>query len=148
MPKFENQVLIDRPIFDVFKYMGDFKNDIHWRNVKGVGITSGDPIRPGSMVAMTRSVWGRKGFVNGDVTEYDRNKNVELKGSFWGFPFVHTITFERRGQQTHITETLDIRTRWMVWFGLFFNLALNKTLAKELAKLKQVLDSHGDKKAT
>ena len=76
MPKFENQVLIDRSIFDVFKYMGDFKNDTHWRNVKGIGITSGDPIRPGSMVAMTRSLWGRKGFVNGDVTEYERNKKI------------------------------------------------------------------------
>jgi hypothetical protein len=146
MPKFENNVLIDRPIFEVFKYMGDFKNDIHWRNVKGVGITSGDPIRAGSMVAMTRSIWGRKGFVNGDVIEYDRNKKIEMKGSFWGFPFVYTATYERRGQQTNVIETLEVSTRWMVWFGLFFNIALGKTLTKELASLKQLLDAHGDKK--
>jgi len=146
MPKFENQILIDRPIFDVFNYMGDFKNDTSWRNVKGVGITSGDPIRAGSMVAMTRPLMGRNGFVNGDVIEYERNKKIELKGSFWGFPFLYTALFERRGQQTNVIETLDISTRWMIWFGLFFNMFLGKTLTKELSNLKQLLDSHGEKK--
>ncbi len=146
MPKFENQILIDRPIFDVFNYMGDFKNDTNWRNVKGVGITSGDPIRAGSMVAMTRPIMGRKGFVNGDVIEYDRNKKIEMKGSFWGFPFSYSVEFERRGQQTNVIERLDISTRWMIWFGLFFNLSLGKTLASELSNLKQLLDSHGEKK--
>lgn len=147
MPTYENEVLIDRPVFDVFKYVGDFKNDTEWRNVKGVGITSGNPIRAGSMVAMTRYILGRKGFVNGDVTEYDRNKKIELKGSFWGFPFVHTILLEHRGQQTNVKETIQIRTRWMIWFTLFFNLSLNGALRKELQQLKEILDAHGDKKA-
>ena len=146
MPKFENSILIDRPIFDVFNYMGDFKNDTNWRNVNGVGITSGDPIRAGSMVAMTRPIMGRKGFVNGDVIEYDRNKKIEMKGSFWGFPFLYSVEFERRGQQTNVIEKLDIKTRWMVWFGLFFNLSLGKILANELSNLKRLLDSHGEKK--
>ena len=147
MPKFENHILIDRPVFEVFKYVGDFTNDTQWRNVKGVGITSGDPIRPGSMVAMTRPLMGRNGFMNGDVIEYDRNKKIEMKGSFWGFPFIYTMTFERRGQETNIIEIFDVRTRWMVWFGLFFNMSLGRTLANELANLKQLLDSHGEKKA-
>lgn len=147
MPTFENQVLIERPVFDVFKYVGDFNNDVHWRNVRNIGITSGDPIRPGSMVAMTRPLLGRKGFVNCDVVDYDRNKKIELKGSFWGFPFVKTIIFEHRGQQTNVREILNIRTRWMIWFSLFFNLALKGTLSKEWSQLKQILDSHGDRKA-
>jgi len=145
MPKYENQVLIERPVFDVFKYVGDFKNDVHWRNVKGVGITSGDPIRAGSMVAMTRPILGRKGFVNGDVTEYDRNKKIELKGSFWGFPFVQTIQFEHRGQQTNVKETLNISTRWMVWMALFFNLSLGSTLSNEWQQLKKMMDTRGEK---
>ena len=147
MPKFENQATINRPVFQVFKYVGDFNNDVHWRNVQGVGITSGDPIRAGSMVAMTRRLMGRKGFVNCDVTDYERNRKIELKGSFWGFPFVNTITFEHRGQQTHIRETLDIRTRWMFWFGIFFNMFLKSTLRKEWDALKLLLDSHGDLKS-
>lgn len=146
MPKFENQVLINRPVFQVFKYVGDFRNDVHWRNVHGVGITSGDPIRAGSMVAMTRRLMGRKGFVNSDVTDYERNRKIELKGSYWGFPFIATITFEHRGQQTNVKETLDIRTRWMFWFGLFFSMILKGALRKEWAALKHLLDSHGDLK--
>jgi len=147
MPKFENQVLINRPVFEVFRYVGDFRNDIHWRNVHGVGITSGDPIRPGSMVAMTRRLMGRSGFVNCDVTDYERNRKIELKGSYWGFPFISTMTFEHRGQQTNIKEELNIRTRWMFWFGIFFNLTLKGALSKELAALKQLLDAHGDRKS-
>lgn len=146
MPKFENQVLINRPVFQVFKYVGDFRNDVHWRNVHGVGITSGDPIRAGSMVAMTRRLMGRKGFVNSDVIDYERNRKIELKGSYWGFPFIATITFEHRGQQTNVKETLDIRTRWMFWFGLFFSMTLKGALHKEWAALKHLLDSHGDLK--
>ena len=146
MPKFENQVLINRPVFQVFKYVGDFRNDVHWRNVHGVGITSGDPIRAGSMVAMTRRLMGRKGFVNSDVTDYERNRKIELKGSYWGFPFIATITFEHRGQQTNVKETLDIRTRWMFWFGLFFSMIHKGALRKEWAALKRLLDSHGDLK--
>ena len=148
MPKFENQVLINRPVFQVFKYVGDFRNDVHWRNVHGVGITSGDPIRAGSMVAMTRRLMGRKGFVNSDVTDYERNRKIELKGSYWGFPFIATITFEHRGQQTNVKETLDIRTRWMFWFGLFFSMILKGALRKEWAALKRLLDSHGDLKTS
>ena len=43
MPKFETQVLINRPVFQVFRYVGDFHNEAHWRNVENIGITSGDP---------------------------------------------------------------------------------------------------------
>ena len=147
MPKFENQVLINRPVFQVFRYVGDFHNEAHWRNVQNVGITSGEPIRTGSMVAMTRRIMGRRGFVNSDVTDYERNKRIELKGSYWGFPFICTLVFEHRGQQTNLRETLDIRTRWMFWFGVFFNLTLKSLLRKELENLKQILDSHGDRKS-
>ncbi len=143
MPKFETQVLINRPVFQVFRYVGDFNNDVHWRNVQNIGITSGDPIRTGSMVAMTRRIMGRGGFVNCDVTDYERNKKIELKGSYWGFPFVSTMTFEHRGQQTNVKESLEIRTRWFFWFGIFFNLTLKGVLRRELEQLKQVLDSQG-----
>ena len=85
MPTYENSVVIERPVFDVFKYVGDFENDPNWKNVRNVGITSGNPIRAGSMVAMTRPILGRKGFVNADVTEYERNKKIEMKGSFFWF---------------------------------------------------------------
>ena len=144
MPKFETQVLVNRPVFQVFRFVGDFNNDVHWRNVENVGITSGDPIRAGSMVAMTRRIMGRKGFVNSDVTDYERNKKIELKGSYWGFPFVSTLTFDHRGQQTNIRESLEIRTRWFFWFGIFFNLTLKGVLRRELEALKQLLDSHAD----
>ena len=147
MPKFDNQVLINRPVFQVFGYVGDFNNEVHWRDVQNVGITSGNPIRAGSMVAMTRRIMGRKGFVNSDVTDYERNKRIELKGSYWGFPYISTMTFEHRGQQTNVRESIDIRTRWMFWFGIFFNLTLNGVLRRELDNLKQLLDSHGDRKS-
>ncbi len=143
MPKFETQVLINRPVFQVFRYVGDFNNDINWRNVRNIGITSGDPIRIGSMVAMTRRIMGRGGFVNGDVTDFERNRKIELKGSYWGFPFVSTITFDHRGQQTNVRETLEIRTRWFFWFGIFFNLTLNGVLRREWETLKGLLDSQG-----
>ena len=143
MPKFETQVLINRPVFQVFRYVGDFNNDVHWRNVKNIGMTNGDPIRAGTMLAMTRRIMGRGGFVNCDVTDYERNRKIELKGSYWGFPFVSTMTFEHRGQQTNVRETLDIRTRWFFWFGIFFNLTLKGVLRRELVQLKQVLDSGG-----
>ena len=144
MPKFETQVLVNRPVFQVFRYVGDFNNDVHWRNVQNVGITSGDPIRTGSMVAMTRKIVARKGFVNSDVTDYERNKRIELKGSYWGFPFISTIVFEHRGQQTNIRESLEIRTRWFFWFGIYFNLTLKGVLRREWEALKQLLDSHAD----
>ena len=147
MPKFENQVLINRPVFQVFQYVGDFDNEVNWRNVQNVGITSGNPVRAGTMVAMTRRIVGRKGFVNSDVTDFERNKKIELKGSYWGFPFISTLTFEHRGQQTNVRETLDIRTRWMFWFGFYFNLTLKSLLRRELDNLKQILDTHGDRKS-
>lgn len=146
MPSFENQILIERPVFDVFKFVGDFKNDSQWRQVHGIGITSGNPTRPGTMIAMTRKVGGFKGFVNADVIEYERNKRIELQGSFWGFQYTHTISFEHRGQQTNIQEAVNIRTRWMFWFGIFFNMTLGRALKNELASLKTLLDNHGDRK--
>ncbi len=148
MPKFETQVLINRPVFQVFRYVGDFNNDVHWRNVQNIGMTNGDPIRTGTMLAMTRRIMGRGGFVNCDVTDYERNRKIELKGSYWGFPFVSTMTFEHRGQQTNVRESLYIRTRWFFWFGIFFNLTLKGVLRRELDQLKQVLDSQSGSSAS
>ena len=48
--------------------------------------------------------------------------------------------FEHRGQQTNIRETLDIRTRWFFWFGIYFNLTLKGVLRREWDNLKQLLD--------
>src|SRR5690349_10533210 len=101
MADVEHKLSIARPVSDVFKAVSDYENTEamqKWQpTLKSMGITEGNPVRTGSMVAMTRSFMGGNVFVNLDVLDLQRNKRLELSGMHGGFRYRREIEFVPNG---------------------------------------------------
>jgi uncharacterized membrane protein len=142
----ENSITIARPISDVYRTVTNYDDDEQmkqWRtSIVNIGITAGNPLRTGSMIAMTKQFRGSGIFVNADVTDLQRNKRVELKGMHGRFPFVRSIEFAPSGRETVIRDHIELRTPWFFFFYTpILTGALNRQVKREWEALKQMLES-------
>lgn len=144
MPLIEQTITIQRPLFDVFREAGDFEQFKVWqRDVLDISLISGDPIRPGTMVSMTRRFGGRVLFINADVVDYQRNKAIELNGVWGRFPFRRRTEFSSAGGgQTQIHDTLNIRLPWFYfWYSPIFTPSVRRLVTSDWQTLKSKLES-------
>lgn len=139
MPIIDQKIVIQKPLFDVFRMAMDFNNLSNWQpRTTAVNITSGDPIRPGTMITIRRG----SVFINADVVEYDRNKKITLQGIWGRFRFNRTIEFQSGGRETTILDKLNIQTGWLYfWYAPILAMNLRGELSAEWAQLKKQLES-------
>ena len=138
MPLIKNTVQIQKPLFDVFKAAGSFEEWEQWQpSTKQVVVTSGNPVRSGTMVSMRRGT----SFVNADVVDFQRNKEMQLKGRWGRFPFTRNIRFESAGGATTIIDELNIKTGWLFfWYAPILQMTLNNEINGEWQNLKKRLN--------
>lgn len=146
MAKIDYSIIINRPIHEVFSFISDFTNDTKWKpDVIKVWQTEGKT-RVGTMVTQARRL--RVLFyqldLNADVTEYQLNKKIEVKGTIGFFPFTTTYTFEPSGLNTKITESQDINM-WGIHriFGGMMSGAMRRRADMTWNNLKKLLESGG-----
>lgn len=147
MPSFEHHVTIQRPSFDVFRYVGNFNNAPKWQtSTLAVTLTAADPVRVGTMVALRRAFMGRHISINLDVLDYQMNKVIELKGVFNIFPFHRIISFSSSGGgATHIHDQIHIRTGWLYsWYNPFLSRALGGQIRQEWDTLKRLMEARAE----
>lgn len=145
MATVEIHVTIARPVSDAFQAVTDFENVEslqEWQpGLQSVGITAGNPLRTGSMLAMNRRFLGSTIFVNADVVELQRNKRLSLKGIHGRFNFTRTIEFSPSGRETKIQDTWEIRTGWLYfWYSPILTSALRSQTQRQWQRLKQILE--------
>lgn len=142
MARIEHSVTIDKPLFDVYQRVADFEARKSWQpDLLNVGITAGNPLRAGSMIAMERRFMGRRVFVNVDVIDIQRNKLLDLKGVHGIFPYTRTIEFSSSGRSTTIRDTINIRTSLLYfWYTPFLTNALRSQTKSEWANLKKQME--------
>lgn len=148
MATIENSITIAKPISDVFKTVTHYdapEEMQQWRSaIQNIGITAGNPLRTGSMIAMTKRFRGSPIFVNLDVTDLQRNKRLEIKGMHGRFPYVRSIEFSPSGRETIIRDKIELRTSWIFFFyNPFLTNALTRQVKQEWAALKNFLESGG-----
>ncbi len=139
MPVIEQKIVIQKPLFDVFRVATDFKTVSSWQpRTTAINITSGDPIRPGTMLSIRRGGV----FINADIIEYDRNKKVLMQGIWGRFRFSRTIEFHSGGRETTINDKLNIHTGWLYfWYAPILSATLRSELSAEWAQLKKQLET-------
>ncbi|MFW9850975.1 MAG: SRPBCC family protein [Candidatus Thorarchaeota archaeon] len=104
MIKFEINVLIDRPITDVFDYVSNTENEPHWNSevvdVERIG-TCEDEL---NCKYKMKRVIGKKRVENiYRVTEYKENKLLTIKTLTGPTPFTYRYSFEPIGRSTRIS---------------------------------------------
>ena len=146
MANVEYSVTIARPVSDVFSAATGFdKLDAmrKWQpDLLSVGITAGDPLRTGTMIAMTRRFLGSQIFVNVDVVDFQRNKRIELKGMHGRFAYRREIEFSPSGRDTVLTDRITIAAGWLFfWYRPFLYGAVRRQITQEWNLLKNQLSS-------
>ncbi len=145
MADIEHSITINNNLVEVYKAVTGYEDTEElqtWQtSIKSLGVTAGDPLRTGSMIAMKRQFIMSEVFVNVDVTDLQRNKRFDLKGVHGRFPFRREIEFNPNGRETQIKDRIWLKTGWLFfWWRPVVIPALKNQTAQEWNNLKKIMD--------
>lgn len=107
----EKIITINRPIEEVFAYVGDAGNGPKWQSalVEASRITKGS-LGVGTQFKGVRKFMGRKMESVMHYTTYEPNKKVVFRSDSGSMPFVQTFLFEPAAGGTRLTARLELQT--------------------------------------
>jgi uncharacterized protein YndB with AHSA1/START domain len=107
----EKIITINRPIEEVFAYVGNAGNGPKWQSalVEASRITKG-PQGVGTQFKGVRKFMGSKMESVMHYTTYELNKKVVFKSDSGSMPFVQTFLFEPVAGGTRLTARLELQT--------------------------------------
>src|SRR5512136_410485 len=107
----EKIITIDRPIEEVFAYVGDAGNGPKWQKalVEVHRITAG-PLGVGTQYSGVRKFMGRNVESLIQYTTYEPNKKVVFKSVSGSSPLEQTFLFESTAEGTRLTARLELQT--------------------------------------
>lgn len=141
--KVETQVVINRPIEDVFAYVIDLNNLTQWdTGVLEAEYTSEDPIGVGTTYRHVIQFLGRRLETEGKVIEFEPNKKISYKSESGPGSGEVYIAFETTNGDTRVTQRIKAE------FGGLFKLAepivfrsMQRQNEASLATLKDILEA-------
>lgn len=112
MTVLREELEVDRPLEEVFAFVGDFANAERWDPgvASSRGLTEG-PVRIGSRYDLTVLFDDRRLPMGYEVTAFDPPRRVELRGTESTVNALDDIRFEATDRGTHIRYTADLRLR-------------------------------------
>jgi uncharacterized membrane protein len=139
----QKNIHINKPIADVFAFVTNFANDVKWQtDLVRSEMTSPGPIGVGSTGLYVQKFMGRELKNDVVVTVYEAPKRYAFKTTTGAVMFEGENVFEEMGGGTHLTVTIKGEP------GGFFKVAegllskeLEKTIGRDLAKLKETLEA-------
>jgi uncharacterized membrane protein len=135
----EHSVEIDLPLKDVFAFVSDPLNDPYWETALLSGQDLGSPKGAGSKVARVRKLLGFE--ATAQITDFEPNRRIGVRGSSGPLPFEGTWTFEPLGDRTRVTFSGEIKASGPSKAGEpVFARMLEEDAEANLANLKDVLE--------
>jgi polyketide cyclase/dehydrase/lipid transport protein len=143
MINYDTDVIVDRPIEQVFRFMLDVRRYDDWTDMRGTHLVTGDRLQRGSQVQTTLALGPKKETAVFEVVEYEENRKLVWKTVSKGaLEWDAQYAFEPQGASaTHLISTGQIRLKGA--------LKLTEPLmageikngeAKELVKLKELIE--------
>jgi carbon monoxide dehydrogenase subunit G len=112
MTVLREELEVDRPLEEVFAFVGDFSNAERWDpGVASSSALTEGPVRVGSRYDLTVLFNGRRLPMTYEVTALDPPNRVELRGSGSTVNALDDIRFEATERGTRIRYTADLRLR-------------------------------------
>jgi carbon monoxide dehydrogenase subunit G len=112
MTVLREELEVERPLEEVFAFVGDFSNAERWDpGVADSRAVTDGPVRVGSRYALTVLFNGRRLPMTYEVTDYDPPNRVVLAGSGSTVTAVDDIRFEATERGTRIRYTADLRLK-------------------------------------
>ena len=104
MIRVEVTLIVDRPVEQVFAFLGDLENNMKWRpgQIEATKLSAG-PIGVGTTYRMVNSVLGRRLEGEAEVTEYEPNRKFTSIGKSGFMPITAQRIFEPVDGRTRVT---------------------------------------------
>lgn len=143
MIKNEKSILIQRPIEEVFAYVGNLQNGPEWQpGLLEVRRTTQGPLGIGTQFTSVRKLMGRKMESSVEFVAYEPNSKVTFKNTPGSMPMEASYLFESTVEGTRLTTTIELQP------GGFMSLAepmiaasLRREMESNFGDLKDLLES-------
>lgn len=142
--KFEQSVIINQPVEEVWKFVSTIENAPKWdRGVIATRQTSEGPIGVGTTVQTTRQLLGRQRTGNYVVSEYEPNKKIALTASLGPFQGQVRLAFESVSGGTRFTQSGEMENTSGLWNLItpLLVLMLARDAQADVANVKRILET-------
>ena len=139
-----SDIVIHRPTAEVSAYAADPDHVSTWyANIKSVEWLTPRPVRLGSRVAFVAEFLGRRLSYIYEVVEFVPGRRLVMRTDQGPFPMETTYVWEPlNGDRTHMTlANQGAPTGFSKWVAPFMAMAVRRANAKDLARLKRVLEA-------
>ena len=145
MAKYEQSVVIERPVEEVFAFATNPEKEPMWNtSMEESEITSEGPIGVGTTVRSVSRMMGRTAETTWEVTEYEVNRKKAVKSTSGPIPFEAASVFESVEGGTKLTFSFQAEAGGIrgVIASVIGRMG-KKGTEKSLANLKELLEAEG-----
>jgi carbon monoxide dehydrogenase subunit G len=144
MARVETSITIDKPLEDVFAFLGQAEN--HRRFIPGMlefkQTSAGSLGQVGATARGVRSDFGLKTPVLYEITEYEPNRTLGMKGVMGPILFRDGYVLDRQGSATRVNFWLELTFMGLAKLAQPLVFLIGKTHAGEtLANLKKEIEA-------
>lgn len=144
MARVEHSVQIELPLDDVFGFVSDPLNDPYWETALLSGQVLGSPKGVEPKTTRVRKLLGPRFESTAQITGFEPNREIGVRGTSGPLPFEGTWTFESVGGGTRVTFSGEIRGSGFSRIAEpVFARMLKKDAEANLRNLKDVLEDRG-----
>ena len=147
-------ILIDRPVSEVWDFVADIRNMDKWVN----GVSDPRPVSDGewgvgSAFESKYTYAGKTHTITYEITGFDPPNRLAMRSTSGPFPFEGCVELREDGHGTRLTNTLDAEptniflTLWFATMGIVLRMMMRNQLRKELVLLKAELEAIESPKA-
>jgi uncharacterized protein YndB with AHSA1/START domain len=143
MIKKEKSIIIDRPIEEVFAFVGDLETGIQWQSaLLEVRRTTQGPLGVGTQFTSVRKFMGQKVEATVEYVAYEPNKQITFRSISGPSPFEQSFLFESAAEGTRLTSILELQTGGLM--GLadpLVSAGVKREMDASFGDLKDLLES-------
>lgn len=143
MIKVEKSGIINRPIEEVFAYVGDQTNAPQWQSgLVEVRRTTEGPLGIGTKHTLVRNFLGRKMKASNEYVAYEPNKRITFKGTSGPMRFEASYLFESTAGGTTLTSRIEMQAAGLFGFAEpLIAASLRREMRAAFPALKDMLEN-------
>jgi len=142
MIKAEKRIVINRPVEEVFAYVGDQRNGPKWQSgLVEVRLMTDGPPGVGTRHTFVRNFMGRKMEAANEYIAYEPDKRITFKTTSGPVPLEASYLFESTAAGTKLTSKIDMQAAGLSRLvEPLIAAGLRREMRVALAKLKYLLE--------
>ncbi len=143
MIKNEMNILIHKPVSEVFDYVSDFQNGPQWQTglLEVRRITDG-PVGVGTRFTSVRKFMGRSMRSDIEFTVYELNRKMSIKSVSGNSPFKQTFLFETTAEGTRLSSRFELHMGGIMALAEpLMASGVRRELAADFGRLKEAIET-------